>query len=171
MEYITAVMNFLKNQVVLASEYPLFVVTNIVIISMVLTMWAKLPVKMLLDKIKNQTVKARLKVLIMLLPFIFSACQTAVLLAFGYKYSGVAVLAMGTTSVFAYEFITRLAKKAEDGEISLDDLTSSVKESFGVTAKALNEAGKVATVEKVATEEQVKSANAKLEATIAKFKA
>lgn len=121
------VWNFFVKANALIPEYPRWVFWVVVVIVLVLSELAKIPIKYFTNKIANETLRKKVNTTIMLLPILFGFLASWFLTVFGFSFSTTAALVWGTISQVIYEFISRIVKRVKNG----DDITNeTIKEDL-----------------------------------------
>ena len=119
---------FLKEQIILLGDYPVYMYFGIAIATLLLTQCIKVPFKKFISgKIKNDTIRKKVNLIFMVLPFgIAIGLNYAFSKWFGFNvYIG---MSSGFLSEFLYEFIKTLFAKCKD-KITDEDISEAVKEA------------------------------------------
>lgn len=127
LDFFTQIKNF-------ASDYPNWILYGGIMVVLIFTQIAKLPVKYFTGKIQNEKLRKKINVVIMLLPIAFGFLLSWILTFFGFSFSVSIAVVWGTISQTIYEFISRIIRRIKNGEdITTEtvksDLTESVKEA------------------------------------------
>lgn len=116
------------------SPYPRWIFWVVLALIVVLTQVAKLPIKKLTDKITNETLRKKVNLVIMLIPFVLGFGASGILYACDYGFSATAAVLWGTTSQVIYEFVSKVVKRLKNNE---DITNSTIKKDL---TEAKNEA-------------------------------
>lgn len=139
-------MSFIEffSQLIVPSEYPLWIYWVTVFAVIIITQVIKLPIKHIVNKkVSNEGVKVKIGILYMIIPILIGILASYLYTFLGYSFSIDAGLRWGTTSQVLYVFGDKLFNRIKNGEKITqstieEDAKSSIEE--GKTAEqAFNE--------------------------------
>lgn len=131
------VIEFFTRINVFAADYPSWLFWCAIVVVLILSELAKLPIKHFTGKIENENLRKKINAVIMLLPIGFGFLTSWILTCFGFGFSITAALVWGTTSQVIYEFVSRIFRRIKNGEaITTDAIKSDLKDSVEVAETA-----------------------------------
>lgn len=131
------VIEFFTRINIFAADYPSWLFWCALVVVLILSELAKLPIKHFTGKIENENLRKKINAVIMLLPIGFGFLVSWILTYFGFGFSITAALVWGTTSQVIYEFVSRIFKRIKNGEaITANTIKSDLKDSVEVAETA-----------------------------------
>lgn len=109
----------------LVPEYPRWIFGGTIVIILALTQLVKLPIKHFTNKIKNENLRKKINILIMLLPYILGFIASGILIFFDFNFSWEASVFWGGSSQIIYSFLERVFSRIKKGETITDETISS----------------------------------------------
>lgn len=122
------VLDFFRAVNALVPEYPRWLFWIVMGAVVLLTQVAKLPIKAFTKKIKNDALRQKVNLVIVLIPFGLGLLASWLLTFAGYNFLYEAGIVWGTTSMVIYELATKAFKRIEKGEDITDE---TIKSDFG----------------------------------------
>lgn len=124
------IVKFFTQSISQMPDYPLWLYWATLCAIVGLTQLAKLPIKHFTNKIKNETTRQRVNLVIMIIPFALAMGASAAYMLLGYDFSVEVGLTWGFASQVLYEFIAKIFARVKDGkEITEETITDDFKES------------------------------------------
>ena len=131
------VIEFFTRINVFAADYPSWLFWCAIVVVLILSELAKLPIKHFTGKIANENLRTKINAVIMLLPIGLGFLTSWILTYFGFGFSITAALVWGTTSQVIYEFVSRIFRRIKNGEaITTGTIKSDLKDSVEVAETA-----------------------------------
>lgn len=131
------VIEFFTRINIFAADYPSWLFWCAIVVVLILSELAKLPIKHFTGRIENENLRKKINAVIMLLPIGFGFLASWILTYFGFGFSITAALVWGTTSQVIYEFVSRVFRRIKNGEaITTDAIKSDLKDSVEVAETA-----------------------------------
>lgn len=114
----TEIVQFLKETLLVDSAgYPTWILLCALFVVIGVTQIFKLPLKKLTSKIENETTRAKVNTVFMVLPFGVSYLGFWILSLFtDYAMAHLSIISVATTSQIVYEFCKRLFNRLKKGE-------------------------------------------------------
>lgn len=133
----SVVLDYLTQIKIIAADYPTWLFFVGIVVVLILSQLAKLPIKYLTRKIKpykddekNDKLRKKINAVIMLLPIGFGFLASWVLTFFGFSFSASIALVWGTSAITIYGFISRIFMRIKNGEnITSDTIKSDINEA------------------------------------------
>lgn len=117
---------------IIAADYPTWLVWVGIVVVLLLSQLAKLPIKYLTkkikpyeDEVKNEKLRKKINAVIMLLPIGFGFLASWALTFFGFSFSTSIALVWGTSAITIYGFISRIFMRIKNGESITEDSVKS----------------------------------------------
>lgn len=115
---------------IIASNYPTWLFIVGIVIVLILSQLAKLPIKHFTSKIKNENLRKKINVVIMILPIGLGFLVSWTLTLFGFSFSSSIALVWGTSAITVYGALSRILKRTKNGEdITYTSLKSDIDEA------------------------------------------
>lgn len=131
------ILDFFTRINIFVSDYPAWLFWVCVVVVLIFSQLAKLPIKHFTNKITNEKLRKKVNVVIMLLPIGFAFLVSWLLTYFGFSFSVSAALVWGTTSQVIYEFVSRILRRIKNGEdITAETIKTDLQESIDTTHTA-----------------------------------
>lgn len=133
-----AVLDFFRTVNTLVPAYPRWIFWLVMVGVSLFTQVVKLPIKALTKKIKNDTLRKKVNIIVMAIPFGLGLLASWLLTFAGYEFIYEAGIVWGAVSIIIYELATRVFKRIKNGEDIDDttlkgDLNEATKSSQSVT--------------------------------------